>query len=341
MIVVLLSGEHPSIPYSEVNAILKAEGMEFSEINRYDQLMIIDAGNEACKILRERGAYVIEGGEFLLHSKPSIDLLIKESERIDWSIIKGMSFGVRVSRVKGFWKEISSIEVERTIGEIIKKSSDSRVDLENPDIWIRGIITDGGIFLYKRDFKVNRKLFYLRRPRKRPFFHPGVLDVKLSRAFVNLCRVKKGEKFLDPFCGTGGFLIEAAIMGLEAYGLDLDKRMITGAKRNLSFYGLDVELILGDARSMPISEIDGISTDPPYGRGTSTKGSNIKEILNEFLDDAYEILKNGRYMCIAAPKEIEIQELMRLKGYDIQEVHIMKVHKSLTRSIVVVKKYER
>lgn len=340
MIVILLSGEHPSIPYSEVHAILRAEGMEFTEINRYDQLMIIDARSEVCEILKERGAYIIEGGGFLLHSKPSINSLIKECEKIDWSLTKGKSFGVRVSRVKGFWKEISSIEVERIIGEIIKKYSDSRVDLENPDVWIRGVITDGGIFLYKCDFKVNRKSFYLRRPRKRPFFHPGVLDVKLSRAFVNLCRVKRGEKFLDPFCGTGGFLIEAAIMGLEAYGLDLDKKMVLGAKKNLSYYGLDVELILGDARCLPINEVDGISTDPPYGRGTSTKGSGIKDILNKFLDEAHRILKNNRYMCIAAPKEIEVQELIKLKGYEVQEVHMMKVHKSLTRSIVVVRKYE-
>ncbi|MDH5806353.1 MAG: THUMP domain-containing protein [Candidatus Methanomethylicaceae archaeon] len=340
MIAILLSGEHPSIPYSEVHAILKAEGMEFTEINRFNQLMIINAKKEVCEILKERGAYIIEGGEFLFSSKPSIDFLIKECEKIDWSLIKGKSFGVRVSRVKGFWREISSIEIEKIVGGIIKKNSDSRVNLENPDIWIRGIITDGGIFFYKCDFRVNRKSFYLRRPRKRPFFHPGVLDVKLSRAFVNLCRIKKGEIFLDPFCGTGGFLIEAAMMGMKAYGLDLDEKMILGARKNLNYYKLDVELILGDARNLPINKVDGISTDPPYGRGTSTKGSNIKDILNKFLDEAYRVLKNNRYMCIAAPKEIEIQEIIKLKGYEIQEIHIMKVHKSLTRSILVVKKYE-
>lgn len=338
MIAILLSGEHPSIPYSEVRAILRAEGVEFSEVKRCAQLMIIDAKDDAFEVLKNRGAYVVEGGKLILHSKPSMASLIEECEKVDWSLIKGRSFGVRVSRVRGFWKEISTMDLERTIGGIIKRLSDSRVDLENPDIWIKGVITDGGIFLYKCDFRVDRKSFYLRRPRKRPFFHPGVLDVKLSRAFVNLCRVKRGEIFLDPFCGTGGFLIEAAMMGLKACGLDLDERMIFGAKKNLSYYGLDVDLILGDARCLPISQVDGISTDPPYGRGTSTKGSSVKDLLNKFLEEAHAILKDKRYMCIAAPKELEIQELIKLKGYEVQEVHVMKVHKSLTRSIVIVKK---
>lgn len=341
MIAILLSGEHPSIPYSEVYAILNGENIEFIEVNKFDQLMIIEVDERAYEVLKRRGAYIIEGGKLLLRSKPSIESIIKECQKIDWSFLKGKSFGVRVNRVKGFWKEISSMELERILGDIIKKSSDSEVNLRRPDVWIKGIITDGGIFLYEYNFEVDRKAFYSRRPRRRPFFHPGVLDVKLSRAFVNLCRIKEGEKFLDPFCGTGGFLIEAAMMGLETYGIDLDMRMVLGAKRNLNYYGLKAELILGDAKHLPINEVDGIATDPPYGRGTSTKGMDVKKILDEFLDEAYEVLKNGRCMCIAAPKELKIQELAKLKGYEIEEIHEMRVHKSLTRSIIVVKKLER
>ncbi|MCX8169699.1 MAG: THUMP domain-containing protein, partial [Candidatus Methanomethyliaceae archaeon] len=293
-----------------------------------------------CEVLRRRGAYIIEGGKLILHSEPSIESIIKEGQKIDWSFLKGKSFGVRIARIKGFWREISSMEIERILGDIIKKSSDSKVNLRDPDVWIKGVITDGGIFLYECDFEVDRKSFYRRRPRKRPFFHPGVLDVKLSRAFVNLCRIKEGEKFLDPFCGTGGFLIEAAMMGLEVYGIDLDRRMVLGARRNLDYYGLKAELILGDAKHLPISEIDGIATDPPYGRGTSTKGRDVKTILSEFLEEAHEVLKSGRYICIAAPRELKLQELAKLKGYKIEESHEMRVHKSLTRSIVVVKKLE-
>jgi tRNA (guanine10-N2)-dimethyltransferase len=339
LIAILLSGEHPSIPYSEVNAILKGEEVLFNEVSRFDQLMIINGGKEIFEILEKRGAYIIEGGRLIVHISNISDLFY-QCNNIDWSFLEGRSFGVRVKRIKDYWREVSSVEVERKLGGIIKKCTNSKVDLENPEVWIRGIITNGGIFIYECNFMTNRKKFVERRPRKRAFFHPGALDAKLSRAFVNLCRIKKGEKFLDPFCGTGGFLIEAELMELEAYGSDIDLRMIKGAYRNLKYYGLEANLILADARKLPINKVDGISTDPPYGRGTSTKGRSIKEIISNFLEEVKGILRKNRFMCIASPREVKIEEEARKKGYKVHEIHIMKVHKSLTRSIIVVENYE-
>ncbi|MCC6013148.1 MAG: TIGR01177 family methyltransferase [Candidatus Verstraetearchaeota archaeon] len=335
LIAILLSGEHPSLPYSEVNAILKGEEISFSEVNRFDQLMIIDGGKEVFDVLKRRGAYIVEGGRLITHI-PNISDLINQCDKIDWSFIEGKSFGVRVKRVKNYWKEFSSVEIEKKLGGIIKRHTNSKVNLENPEIWIRGIITNGGIFIYECNFRISKKEFIERRPRKRVFFHPGALDAKLSRVFVNLCRIKRGEKFLDPFCGTGGFLIEAELMGLDAYGLDIDLEMVKGAYKNLKYYGLEANLILADARKLPINKVDGISTDPPYGRGTSTKGRSVKEIISNFLEEVKEVLRKNRFMCIASPQEVKIEEEAIKKGYKVHEVHIMKVHKSLTRSIIVV-----
>jgi hypothetical protein len=42
-----------------------------------------------------------------------------------------------------------------------------------------------------------------------------------------------GEWILDPFCGTGGTLIEAALIGCREAGTDADLEMIAGSRKNL------------------------------------------------------------------------------------------------------------
>ncbi|GAH56289.1 unnamed protein product, partial [marine sediment metagenome] len=70
---------------------------------------------------------------------------------------------------------------------------------------------------------------------------------KIARALVNLSGVKEKELFLDPFCGTGGILIEAGEIGARVIGIDVQGKMVRGAEENLGFYGLNGNLIVGDA----------------------------------------------------------------------------------------------
>jgi tRNA (guanine10-N2)-dimethyltransferase len=340
-LLLLLSGEHPTIPYSEAFAVLQTEGVEFHQVSRYDQVLIIYAEGEGGKAIKGRAAYVMEGGRFIMRSEPSELVFERCCGGADWSFLKGKSFGVKVTRIKEYWWDISTQELQGIVGEIVKGETDSRVDLERPEIWIRGVVTDGGVFLYTLDFQTDRRAFAARRPKTRPYFHPGVLDPKLSRAFVNLSRVRRGEVLLDPFCGTGGFLIEGALVGCHVCGMDLDRRMVQGAWRNLRHYGLEADLIHGDARNLPLRTADGMATDPPYGRGTSTRGESVRKILSGFFGEAYRVLREGGYLCIAAPIELNPSELMKRADFKVREEHSMRVHKSLTRSIVVAERQSR
>ncbi len=45
------------------------------------------------------------------------------------------------------------------------------------------------------------------------------MSPKLARCMVNLTGVKENDLVLDPFCGTGGILIEAGIMGARVIGV--------------------------------------------------------------------------------------------------------------------------
>lgn len=71
-------------------------------------------------------------------------------------------------------------------------------------------------------------------------FHP-----QLIKALINIIGIKKGETILDPMCGSGTTNIEAALMGINSYAIDLSPfcQFMTKVKYN-SLY-IDIELLRG------------------------------------------------------------------------------------------------
>ncbi|MDO8617797.1 MAG: hypothetical protein Q7N87_02845 [Candidatus Uhrbacteria bacterium] len=76
----------------------------------------------------------------------------------------------------------------------------------------------------------------------RPFrdLKTGMLPPKLARMMVNLgveSRIKNQElSILDPFCGGGTVLMEAALMGYQSLvGSDMDARQVEGCNKNLDW----------------------------------------------------------------------------------------------------------
>ncbi|MCK4365573.1 MAG: DNA modification methylase, partial [Thermoplasmatales archaeon] len=97
----------------------------------------------------------------------------------------------------------------RELADVYTKDRD--VILENPDNEIRGLITDSKVYVGLKTAEINRSQFEERKIQHRPFFSPISLHPKLARALVNLSSIKKDETLLDPFCGTGGILLEAGL----------------------------------------------------------------------------------------------------------------------------------
>ena len=78
---------------------------------------------------------------------------------------------------------------------------------------------------------------YTQRDRSRPKrdARVGMLPPKLAQIMVNLAAPRPGDIVLDPFCGTGVVLQEAALMGYQIYGTDLEPRMVDYTKTNLEW----------------------------------------------------------------------------------------------------------
>jgi tRNA G10 N-methylase Trm11 len=71
------------------------------------------------------------------------------------------------------------------------------------------------------------------RPRRDAFV--GMLPPKLAQIMLNLAQVKEGDRVLDPFCGTGVVLQEAALLDCSVYGSDVSEQMVRYTRDNLNW----------------------------------------------------------------------------------------------------------
>jgi tRNA G10 N-methylase Trm11 len=66
----------------------------------------------------------------------------------------------------------------------------------------------------------------------------GMLPPKLSQTLINLSATPHSASIIDPFCGSGGLLMEAALMGYNSSGSDISNTMVECAQKNVDWlYG--------------------------------------------------------------------------------------------------------
>jgi tRNA (guanine10-N2)-dimethyltransferase len=338
----LLSGEHENLPLSELKAILETEAYTYQISEKLDQAARLKADISCVEAVKRRAAFTRLCAQELFSCYADTRSITKavQSASLDEVLKRNESFAVRVKHVKSYSSRLNGMTLEKKIGAIIVgKGIGKRVDLRRPDKIFIGILTSGRFLFGLKLAEIPAKPFVERRPRKRPFFHPSAMQAKLARCMVNLAQPKTGDLVLDPFCGTGTMLIEAALIGCQVLGLDVQRRMARGTRRNMIHFGIKPDgLIVADARSIPIVRVDCIVTDPPYGTSSTTLKRTTKQIIEEVLKDVYSLLKKDRRICMAAPRKIDIAKVGTTLGYKHLESHFVYVHRSLTREIAVFEK---
>ena len=350
----LLSGENESLPAAEIKAILETEGYRYANAEEFDQVLRLEADIECVKAVPVRSAYTRVCAQELFICNANMSNIAKIAAGTDFkSVLKpSESFVVRINRIRNYAdQDINTMTLEVELGkQILEATEGTRVNLKNPDKTFIGIITDEKLVLGLKLTDITSKTFSERRPRKKPFFHPSAMPSKMARCMVNLAHAKAESVLLDPFCGTGTSLIEATYIGCRAVGIDAQRRMILGTKKNLRFFNIAAEgLVFADSRKIPLFKVDAIVTDPPYGRSSSTLKSTTKQLVQEVLAASYGLLGVGQRICIALPIRVnqqgqvdhmakDLAEYIEGLGYKTIESHLVFVHRSLTREIMVYEK---
>lgn len=152
------------------------------------------------------------------------------------------------------------------------------------------------------------------RPKRDAFV--GMLPPKLAQIMINLTGAPTGLTVLDPFCGTGVLLQEAALLGYSVYGTDLADKMIDYSEQNLAWlaesHHLDItkKLEQGDAMTHKWSHVDAVAAETYLGQPFSAPPSpaklkevvgNCNHIISEFLKNIAPQLEAGTPLCLAIP----------------------------------------
>jgi len=191
-----LSGEHPEMPFAELECVGRV-------IDRRTQVAIAECPDPA-KTERLSLTHVVM--EYLGEcnaSKKGLENLLK---RLD--IHSPGTFAGRVKKMNDSPVKDSQLELERTIGSYINGT----VSLKSPEVEFRAIFSADKCYFGRVIRKNDRGGYAYRNPMRRAFFHPGVMMPIIARALVNLSLVKEGELLFDPFCGTGGVLLEGQLI---------------------------------------------------------------------------------------------------------------------------------
>ena len=335
------SQEHPQLPQAELRAVMECENIEADVDVICEGLVILknipsDKINEYYAILTKRLGYTHEVHEII--TKSSADTLDEDISAIDWPEYISETFAVRVKR---FHSEIDTVATERKIGSLILENHDDiKVKLRDPHSLVRIVAFENDVYVAIEKIKLNKKQFQESKPHKRPFFYPGSMSPKLARCMVNLSRVKEGQLLLDPFCGTGGILIEAGLIGCKVVGSDIYWKMKNGTAINLDYYGItDYRTFNLDVRELKMYEkVAAVVTDPPYGISTSTGDIEGNDIFKEFFKSIYDNMKDDAYLCMASPHYVDLKPIADEVGFEIIEQYGIKMHRSLTRIISVIQK---
>lgn len=167
------------------------------------------------------------------------------------------------------------------------------------------------------------------RPKRDAFV--GMLPPKLAQIMLNLAQVKANDKVLDPFCGTGVVLQEAALMGCTVYGTDKSEKMVDYTKTNLEWlkekYNLEFnyDINQADATEATWPSVDSVVCEtylgqPLSGLPSSEKLSQIIQtcdlIVKKFLTNLQPQLKPGAKCTIAIPAWNVKNSFKRLKVVD-------------------------
>ncbi|MFT4282813.1 MAG: TRM11 family SAM-dependent methyltransferase [Candidatus Woesearchaeota archaeon] len=222
-------------------------------------------------------------------------------------------------KIKGTFKIINSTKENIEKHTYNFKQQGNKVSITNPDnkIVIKNEKVLKLIWENKEDFKSRKS--HLRIKNK-----PLGINPKIARAMINIANE---ENITDPFCGTGGIILEGLIVNKKMTGIDIDPEMINITKKEIEKINKEDKTILKVANSTNIKiKTNAIVTDIPYGKNSKTTNTQ-EHIINE-------LLKNTTAKKAIICKKKSDKQLKIPKNWKITGKHELYVHKSMTREIL-------
>ena len=337
---VLLSGEHATLPAAELRALLDVHDPRAA----VDIMGLVASvtPHEASGTDRalSRLALAHEWGEAWGDAADDAAGL-EEVAALVAQTADGKGSAAVTSERRGLVKSGNTLAVERRLGQGLLEAGHS-IDLKAPKTTVFAWLLEGRIRVGKVRGRPDRGVFEGRGAEKRAHFSPVGLHPRRAASLLHLARVAPGGRIYDPFCGTGTFVLEAAMEGYQALGSDLDAWMVQGTWQTLTDVPpepLDALVFEADIGATPdlVDPVDGIVTDLPYGRASGTDGEDLRALYQRAFAAFAALLPPGAHAVIGHPDPTLLVGIER-QGLVVVERHEERAHRSLLRHFAVVRR---
>lgn len=303
-----ISKENVALSLAEIKNVCKPK--KYKLISSYVLLNVKNKLKNYFKLAYTKKVYEV------IASEEDLDKITKKLEAITFD--KDLSFRLQILHSKNRQKQI------KAIAHIIGK--EKKVDLTSFDEEY-GILQTSKQLCVAKNIWENTDDYQSRNPMNRPIMHPTSLKPRFAKAMINLANPKK--ELYDPFCGSGGILLESCMLGLKTYGSDLDRKMILYSLRNLKHYGVKANLKVKNGLN-PSRQHEAIVTDIPYGKNSKLDGS-VQDFIDSFLTNYSKYTDN---IVVCHPDFVHIHS----KDFKVMQQINEYINKSLTRTVTVLKK---
>lgn len=141
-----------------------------------------------------------------------------------------------------------------------------------------------------------------RRPYKQQHL-PGSLKPPVAAAMIRLAGLQPGQIMIDPFCGAGTIVIEAALQGIVAVGGDLAAEAVRTAQVDLS---VEIALLHSDARRLPFADksVDSVVSNLPWGKQVN-EGDDLRMLYHASFAEMQRVVKpDGSIVLLTSQPEL-------------------------------------
>ncbi|XP_035462355.2 THUMP domain-containing protein 2 isoform X2 [Scophthalmus maximus] len=238
----------------------------------------IDDMAEDCAVEKVEHVKTSGGEDKKLRIKPGFASSVPVSFRISCKCTGALS------------RLLSTQEVSRVIGVGLGRLLGWKADLKNPQLEVNVHLSDDHCLL---------GIPLTRLPlANRSYIKTTGLRSTVAWAMASLAQIQPGFCVVDPMCGVGTILIEAAQEHKAAcfLGVDIDDGQLQRANDNIEFAELGNRIHLLKASSMvlplPSASVDAVICDLPFGRKFGTK-TNMAANLPVIVAEMERVLRVG------------------------------------------------
>ncbi len=221
-----------------------------------------------------------------------------------------------------------SMDIEREAGAVVNRTTGMGVDLEGFTVHVRVDLRDtiGMIGMQLTSTGLDRRYAWAFRPRV-------ALRTTVAYGMLRLANFSEPpQSVIDPFCGSGTVLLEAASLWPNARIVGCDKvdECVEGATANVSAAGFSerIEVRQADARDLgelyEAASFDAVICNPPFGVRLGQK-TDFEHLYRRFLHGAEHVLaRGGRAVFLGGKRRHHVAHIVsRIRKLRIVHVRVI------------------